>query len=301
MRITQIRNFVAAARAGSLRGAARQLDVAQPALSRSIQELEIDLGVQLFVREARGVYLTAAGERLLPRASAILRDLQRTRDEISQISGEGTGELIVGLSIAGHMGLLGNVLEPFSRRWPGVRVRLIEGFLPTLAADIQAGNVDLYIGPVLDPSPYPLLSFEKLFDNERLVVGRADHPLTGARTLADLTGATWLTTSITREAEDELDTLFLERGLPKPHLAFQCQSALSILTVISATDVLAMLPRQWVEGALTMGRIAPLPLIERFAAPPINLVQKAGLGLTPAAETFTALVRRSRAPKIRAG
>lgn len=296
MRLNQLRDFVAVARAGSLRAAARNLGMTQPAISRSIRELEQTLGTQLFVREARGVQLTSIGERMLPRASAILRDIQRTRDEVKQLSGEAEGELVVGLSIAAHMGVLGNVLVPFMRRWPGVRLRFIEGFLPTLAGDIVAGSVDLYIGPVSDVAGYPMLAFEKLFDNERLVIGRVDHPLSAARSLAELSDAMWLTTSITLEAGDEFDQVFSERGLPLPNRVCRCQSALSILTVLASTDILAMAPRQWVESRITQGVIAPIPLVERFPAPPIMLVQRVGLGAVPAAEYFIHLIRRALSP-----
>lgn len=296
MRLNQLRDFVAVARTGSLRAAARDLGLAQPAITRSIRELEHSLGAQLFIREARGARLTPIGERMLPRASAILRDVQRTRDEVRQLSGEAEGELVVGLSIAGHMGVLGNVLDPFMRRWPGVRLRLIEGFLPTLAADIAAGFVDLYIGPVADPAGFPTLTFEKLFDNERMVIGRIGHPLSSARSLAELSGAAWLTTSITQDAGEELDDVFAERGLPPPNRVCQCQSALSILTVLASSDILAMAPRQWVESRVTHGLIGPIPLLERFPAPPIMLVQRVGLGPIPAAEHFVHLIRRALSP-----
>ena len=65
MKLNQLRNIMAIAERGSLRGAARHLGLAQPALSRSLQELERELGVQLFERRARGMMLTPMGEALV--------------------------------------------------------------------------------------------------------------------------------------------------------------------------------------------------------------------------------------------
>ena len=300
MKFNQLRDFAAVAEAGSLRGASRMLGLAQPAISRSIQELEHSLGVQLFIRGARGVRLTPVGLTFLVRARGILEDLRRSREEIGQLRGQTDGKLVVGLSIAGHMGVLERVLRPFTERWPDIVLRVIEGFLPTLEGGLLDGSVDFFIGPVFGRGVRPEFAVSKLFENERLVIGRRDHPLAGARRLADLAGARWLTTSITHDAAEELSATFAERGLPPPVLMGQSQSALSILTLLIGTDLLAMAPRQWVESPLARGLIAPIPLDERFDAPPIMLVHRAGLRLTPAADHFVTLVRKSATPALRA-
>lgn len=299
MKFNQLRDFVAVAESGSLRAAARTLDLAQPAITRAIQELEHSLGAKLFIRGARGVRLTPIGKTFLIRAKNILEEARRSRDEVSQLQGEAQGDLVIGLSIAGHMGILERVLQPFTKRYPRVRLRVIEGFLPTLEGDLLKGSIDFFIGPVAGGRHAPDLAITKLMDNERLVIGRRGHPLEHAATLAELKDAHWLTTSITHHAADELNAVFAEHGLPAPTLMGQCQSALSILTVLIGTDMLAMAPRQWVESPLVRGLLVPI-CAERFAAPPIMLVHRAGLGLTPAAEHFVALVRRASAPTVQA-
>ena len=300
MKFNQLRDFVAVAEAGSLRAASRALDLAQPAITRSIQELEHSLGAQLFIRGARGVRLTPVGRTFLIRAKTILEEVRRSRDEVGQVQGRTEGLLVVGLSIAGHMGVLERVLRPFTQRYPRVRLRVIEGHLPTLEGSLLDGSMDVFVGPVLEGRAAPELSVSKLFDNERLVIGRRGHPLSGARTLADLGGAVWLTTSITHDAADELNDAFAEHGLPAPTLMGQSQSALSILTLLIGTDMLAMAPRQWVESPLARDLIAPIPLDRRFAAPPIVLVHRTGLRLTPAAEHFVSLVQRASTAAMKA-
>lgn len=299
MKFNQLRDFVAVAEAGSLRGAARALNLAQPAISRSIHELEHSLSVQLFVRGARGVSLTPIGKAFFVRASNILEEVRRSREEVGQLQGPAEGDLVIGLSIAGHMGILHRVLRPFTQRYPKVRLRVIEGFLPTLEGDLLKGSVDFYIGPVLPGRTNSDLALTKLMDNERLVIGRRDHPLADATRLAELQDAHWLTTSITHDAEDELNVVFAEHGLRAPTLRGQCQSALSILTMLIGTDMLAMAPRQWVESPMMQDLLARIWLEERFSAPPIMLVHRTGLGLTPAAEHFVALVRRASAPSMK--
>lgn len=295
MKFNQLRDFVAVAEAGSLRGAARTLSLAQPAITRSIRELEHSLGAQLFMREARGVTLTPIGESLLARAQAILGEIRRAQETVRQQQDCLEGQLVVGLSTAAHLGLAAGVLSGFQRRYPGVRLRLIEGPFPTVEADLCNGLIDFYVGPVYEKQQRPDLAFVKLMDNRRVIVARRGHPLGEARSLEELAGAGWVTTSVTREAEDELNAVFRDRGLPEPALRGQAQSALSILTLLLNSDMLAMMPAQWAASPLLRDWLIQIPLSETFRAPALMLVHKAGLGLTPAGEYFSYLVQNSAA------
>jgi len=295
MKFNQLRDFAAVAEIGSLRGASRALGLAQPAITRSIQELEHSLGAQLFVREARGVRLTAIGESFRIRAVSILGDIRRAQEAVSQQQESIEGQLVVGLSVAAHLGIAGEVMPAFQRRYPKVRLRLIEGFMLNLESELKSGIVDLYVGPVFEGSAPPELQVTKLFDNERVVVVRKNHPMKDARSISELVGATWITTSITHDAEDELNNVFRRRGLPAPILGGQAQSALSILTMMLNSDMLAMMPVQWVLSEVLKEWLEPIRLDETFPAPPIMLVHKSGLGLTPAGEFFAHLVQRAAA------
>src|SRR5580704_8556061 len=113
MKLTQLRNVAAIAERGSLRAAARHLSLAQPALSRSVQELERELGAPLFERRSRGMVVTPLGRAFLRRANAILNDVHRARDEFEQLRGNAVGAATIGLSIAAHLLLLPNALRPF--------------------------------------------------------------------------------------------------------------------------------------------------------------------------------------------
>ena len=88
VKIHQIRAFVEVARQGSIRGASRMLNMSQPALSKSIQELEEGLAAQLFFRRSKGVTLTDAGESFYQHASLILEELRAAQEEIRQRQGQ---------------------------------------------------------------------------------------------------------------------------------------------------------------------------------------------------------------------
>src|SRR5580704_5125566 len=128
MKLSQLRNIRAVVEHGSLRAAARVLGLSQPALTRSVQELERELGATLFERRGRGVTLTPAGEVLVRRAKVILGDVRRAHEEVQQISGSNQGTVVAAFSFAAHVALLPHTLRRFRKRYPQVFLRLIEGF-----------------------------------------------------------------------------------------------------------------------------------------------------------------------------
>ncbi|WP_290873917.1 LysR substrate-binding domain-containing protein [Aquabacterium sp.] len=292
MKLTQLRDLVAIVEHGSLRAAARQLDIAQPLLTRSVRALEKDLGVILFDRQALGMTLTPAGKVFHQRACVIVNEARRARDELTQVLGEGQGTLVAGLSIMPHAGLLPGALPGFRRRYPNVRLQLIEGLFPDLESRLREGSVDFYMGAAPRLMPAPGLVVETLFHNTRAVVGRKGHPLSQAGSLKELAGADWATTSIDYNASEDLVRLFGRYDLPPPKVALQAGSALSLMVALAQTDLLAMLPRQWGDFPLTADALQVIPVREVLPAPDIVLIRRPDLPLTPAGEHLVDLMLR---------
>lgn len=292
MKLSSLRDFLAVAERGSLRAAARHLGGAQPALTRSIHELERELGVVLFERQAKGVRLTPMGEVFLKRASAVRNELRHAQEELDQMRGEAHGSLCVALSSVPHIALLPNALRPFRRQYPKVALELIDAVFPNVEARIKDGSIDAYIGPA--PSDVgPEFDVEKLFDNTRVILCRNGHALAHAQSLRDLVDAEWITTSITHKAEEELGPLFAQHGLPAPKLAMQAHSALTFLVSLAYSDLLMMLPIQWTQFPPWRDTLVAIHVKEPLPAPPVCIVKRTGLPLTPVAEYFCDMVRRA--------
>ncbi|WP_100961447.1 LysR substrate-binding domain-containing protein [Bosea sp. FBZP-16] len=293
MKLDHFEEVVAIAERGSMRAAARHLQIAQPALTRSLALLERELGAPLFERRARGVVATPLGDAFVARARSILTEIRRTREEVEQLRGAGTGTVTVGLSIAAHLALLPPSLRPFRARYPDIRLHIIEGFYPTLEERLRDGSVDFYIGPDGGAQPVPQLSREVLFHNRRIVLCRAGHPLAAATSLRELVGEDWVTTSITADAGDEINAFFARHGLPPPRLAVRSQSALTLLTCLANSDLLAMVPAQWERFEMTGKALTTIKVEEELTAPPLVLVRRSDLPLTPAALSLLDLMRRA--------
>ncbi|MRW94153.1 LysR family transcriptional regulator [Duganella sp. FT80W] len=293
MKLTQISHLLAIADKGSLRAAARYLDVSQPQLTRSMQELEHDLGVTLFERSARGVVLTQAGERFLIRARTISSEVRRAHDEIAQLQGDTAGTLHVCMSTVPHIALFPYALKEFRARYPDVLMDLRDGVFPNAEPMLKNGTLDCYIGPAPDLPTNSDLIVEKLFDNTRVIMCRRGHPLIGATSLQELKDAEWATTSVTHKAYEELGPLFAQHALPAPRLVLRAHSTLTYVTAIAYSDLLLMLPVQWADFEITRNALDIIKVKEPLPAAPICIVRRADLPLTPAADYFCDMIRRA--------
>jgi DNA-binding transcriptional LysR family regulator len=200
---------------------------------------------------------------------------------------------VVGLSIMPHVGMLPHALPLFRRRYPDVQLNIIEGLYPAIEGGLREGKIDFYLGA--SPRQAVLaqgLVSETLFANTRTVVCRQGHPLAGARSIRDLAGAEWATTSIDYNAAEDLTALFARYRMPPPRILLQTHSALSVSVGLACSDLLAMLPVQWEEFPLMRGVLQVIELKERLPAPSIVCIRRPDLPLTPAAEHFCDLLRR---------
>lgn len=293
MKLDQLQHLIAIVEQGSLRAAARRLDVPQPALTRSIRSLEKELGVDLFARQTTGMSLTAEGRRFQVRASAIVHEARRAKEEIQLVRGDYEGTVSAALSIMPHVGMLPSALPVFNRTYPKVRLRISENLLPAVESALREGSVDFYLGAAPHQSPSAGLTMQHLCDNTRIVVGRKNHPLIKATHLKELAQAEWATTAIDYNAEEDLARLFGNYQLPAPRVMFQARSAMSVLVALAQTDLLAMLPVQWMHNPMTRDLLQAFTLEEKIPAPSIVLVRRVDLPLTPPAEFFCDVLLRN--------
>ena len=300
LKLSQLRAVLAVAEHGSLRAAGRHLDVAQPAITRSIREIEQELGVTLFERHAKGVRLTEIGVAFLRRASAVQSELRRAREEIEQLKGRGTGEVSVALSTASSLSLMPAAVAAFRKHYPDAILKISESFFQPIEAELLSGNTDFYVGPLDMQSASPQFTVEKLFDNRRLVLVRKGHPLSAARSLHDLMKADWVRPALSERGTDgDFDLMFREHGLAMPNVVLHARSALITLLAVANSDLLTILPQQWLTFQPTANLFQALDLREPLMAAPICIVRRQDMPLTPLAERFSDLMRRAAENYVR--
>ena len=178
-RVRQLAVFCAAARLGGVTRASEHLELSQPAVSLQVRELELELGAELFERQALGMELTPAGERLQALAGplvdavdALYGDPQRMLKEAESAS------LHIAASSAGVAFVLPRYTRRFHERYPDVRVRIETVPTGELRGRLLGEKVDLMFGPK-DPDAGERLRYRELFTYERVLITALDHPLAG--------------------------------------------------------------------------------------------------------------------------
>ena len=293
MKLTHLRDVLAVAEQGSIRAAGRQLGSTQPAITRSIREIEHELGVSLFERHAKGIRLTDMGRAFVRRAEAVQQEVRRAREEIEQLKGGGTGEVSIALSTASIMSVMPKAMREFRRRYPDAVVKVHESFFQPIEKELLSGRIDLYVGPLDNSKSAPQFVVEQLFENYRLIVARKGHPLLQATSLADLVEARWVRPTLSSNiVEGDFEEMFARAGLPRPNIVVNARSALITMLAIAESDLLTVLPRQWIDLPLLGGVIEPLALPPLTAAP-IAIVRRQDMPLTPIAEYLCDMLRRA--------
>lgn len=272
---------------GSLLKAATVLGVSQPALTKSLQELEEILQQRLFDRLPRGVRPTEAGELFAKAGRRILAELRRLDEELDRVSGTEGGIVAVGTLPVAATGVLPGVLTRLKVQHPHLRVRLEQGRTEDLLPKLAAGEIELIVGRLYEPTLPDGFIREPLWQEPISILARQDHPIfslaqvnAGVLRNYDLVLPT-VSQRVGQEIEAFLTALALE-----PATSLRSSSYGFIREMLHGTDMISAMPRLMMAGDLLRGtlRVVPLPT---FSPPrPAGIIRKKSCNLTAAAQAF---------------
>jgi LysR family nitrogen assimilation transcriptional regulator len=169
MNLKQLEYFVTVADVGGFSRAARLIGIAQPALSRQVRSLEVELRQNLLLRNGRGVVPTEAGRRLLAHARGIVQQVERARQEVHDLKGAPIGQVVVGLPPTLARLLTAPIVRDFRQRFPRAELSIVEGLSATIQEWVQVGRVD--IGVVYDRPYSPAIELSPLFEEALCLIG----------------------------------------------------------------------------------------------------------------------------------
>src|SRR5215475_2509156 len=184
MELRSLHYFVRIAELGSITRAAAHLHVAQPALTRHVQRLEDELNVALFTRANRGVRLTEAGQKLLDGATRILRDIERTGDEIRAQDAHPSGKIVLGITPTLCPVLVPDLFARMRAGYPMIELKVIHAGMVRLEEFVIDGRVDIALLSELSRSR--LVVSTRLAAEEMVLVMRPGARAAGPVTAAEL-------------------------------------------------------------------------------------------------------------------
>ena len=175
MRLHDLHVLMAVVQAGSMNKAAALLNTTQPAVSKSIAELERTVGVRLLDRHRQGVEPTKCGRALLDCGVTVFDDLRQGLKTIEFLADPTAGEVRIGCTHLLAGSFVSAVVDRLSCRYPRIQVQLMEmGNTPR--PELRERNLDLLIARILEPLAHERLNFELLFDDSYVVVANAQSP-----------------------------------------------------------------------------------------------------------------------------
>jgi DNA-binding transcriptional LysR family regulator len=291
--LRQFRYFVAVAESGSVAAASRMLNIAQSALTKSMQELEDELGSRLFERSSRGMMLTAPGHRFLASARRVLAAVaDATRLHADADARELAGVLAIGVTslVAGYY--LSELFSRFRRNCPAVEVFVTEDEPRYLEHLLINGELDVAIMVSNALSEPQALVAETLTRSPSRVWLAAHHPLAAKDelTLAECAAADQIVLEADR-IDDLLRGVWARHQL-KPRSILRTTSLEAVRSLVGTGAGIALLPdflyRPW---TLDAEHVDVRPVRDALPTVDVGLVWRRGSGLKPAAAEFIELAR----------
>ncbi len=277
---------------GSILKAAAALGMSQPALTKSLQELEDIVQIRLFDRHTRGVRVTEAGLRLITSGRRILAEVLRLDEDLGQLSTPEGGLVAVGALPVAATGILPGVLIGLRRRYPEIQVRLQQGRTEDLLPMLASGELDLIVGRLYEPARPDGLVRETLWAEPISLLARTDHPIFDEPfpKADDIRKYELVLPTVTQRVGQEIEHVLSRLGL-EPTSSLRSNSYGFIREMLHGTDVMAAMPRVMMVGDLIRGTLKVVPLPMQTPERPAGLILPTRVALSSGASVFIDCLR----------
>jgi DNA-binding transcriptional LysR family regulator len=257
----QLKAFLAVAETGSLGRAADVLHLTQPALSRVVKRLEMQLQAQLFERRSNGMELTSFGQALLPYATHLTEEAELAIEEINVRLGLGRGTIRVGAVASAALMVLPAVVERLHAQWPKLRVQVMEAVEDKLALALTSNEIDVAVSGPMPESGEIMQVGEHKFTDRFMVIAAASHPLCARAVLEHpaLLALPWTMPPAEAEPRKKFEALVRSLGATPPDVVVETRSPSTTKAIVAQTRILGWLPEPLFAAEQAAGLIRPLP------------------------------------------
>jgi DNA-binding transcriptional LysR family regulator len=299
LRLHDLRVLITVVQTGSMGKAAQHLATSQPAISRSIADLEHALGARLVDRNARGIEPTAYGRALVSRGLGAFDALRQGISDLEFLAHPNSGEVRVAASIAVAQGFVAAIIGRLSQRHPRLSFNIEAGDTRMACAALEEREVDLAMVHIIGPMA-ERFNIEILLQEPHVVVVGANSPWLRRRRvrLADLMNESWALPPPDSPYGLVVAEAFRDQGLDTPPTAVISTLPLRA-ALASAGRFITMVPRVVVRYPGSKGSLRPLPIDLRGTSRPLGILTLSNRTLNPVAKLFSDCAREmaKRSPR----
>ena len=291
LRIRHLVTALAVAEAGSISGAGHRVHTTQPAVSRSIKQLESAVGIELFHRHPHGMSPTAEGEIFLRHARTVTTALLELDRQVEALQSGSIGEVRVGTLVAGAADLLPVAIASFAATRPMARVSVVEATPDLLYSRLIDGELDFVLGRLMPLVDRDLVEGEAFYNDSVQVIARAGHRRSDAVDLGDLVDEAWILPPRDTALRAQLEQSFEQSAGRVPRRVVECITVPTIRRLLTESDFLAALPGGALESDVHHGQLRRLDVSMSLGPVPVGVITRAGDALSSVAGEFLAVLR----------
>lgn len=294
IRLRHLHTFVAVAQQGTLGRAAETLNLSQPALSKTLNELEQLTSTRLFERGRLGAQLTLVGEQFLTHAVKVLDALNSAGQALNRKEGLNNDIVRIGALPTAALGILPTVIGQFHKQQKDITLQVATMNNTMLLAGLKSGEIDIGIGRMSDPELMSGLHYELLFLESLKLVVRPGHPLLQETvTLSRVTEWPVVVSPKGTVPRQNAEALLQSQGCKMPAGCIETLSASLSRQLTVDFDYVWFVPSGAVKDDLRRGVLTALPIATQGAGEPIGILTRVDATLTPGTQTLLSAIRKS--------
>ncbi|EBZ8463808.1 LysR family transcriptional regulator [Salmonella enterica] len=294
IRLRHLHTFVAVAQQGTLGRAAETLNLSQPALSKTLNELEQLTGTRLFERGRLGAQLTVPGEQFLTHAVKVLDALNTAGQALNRKEDASADVVRVGALPTAALGILPAAIGRFHQQQKSTSLQVATMNNTMLLAGLKSGEIDLGIGRMSDPELMGGLNYELLFLESLKLVVRPGHPLL-QETIMLSRVMEWPVVVSPKGTvpRQNAEALLQSQGCKMPAGCIETLSASLSRQLTVDYDYVWFVPSGAVKEDLRQATLVSLPVPTQSAGEPIGILTRVDIPLSTGAQMLIAAIRKS--------
>ncbi|WP_010104186.1 LysR family transcriptional regulator [Verminephrobacter aporrectodeae] len=296
LRLRQIALMLAVKEQRTLRAAAAQLGMSQPAATKMLHELEDALDVRLFERMGRGLRISEAGERVMDYCQNLRASVEALNRELMELRQGSAGRLAMGSIMAASPGRLTKALLCIKQQSPLLSIEVAVDTSDRLLAQLRDGVLEVVVGRMTGDHCDDYL-FRPIDDEELVVVSSLSHPLARKRqtTLEALRPYAWVLQPPGSPMRTLIDQEFRDRGLALPRGLIETGSILTSINLVRSSTMVAVVPAAVARSHAEHGMLRLLPFRFGRRLEAYGSIVRRDHSLSQPAQQFLALLHESTA------